>query len=461
MMKNRLCCRIFVLIVATQICVQQRVHPTAPPTNVVPKIAVSSEKNSKIEKITRAKQLKTNRGIKLFFVKNDSTQLTHIAINFRNSGAAYMEKGKTGIPSFYSSTIYCGSGKYSRTQRQKAFSDISCSINCSADQDSLSFFITMPKVVTQEAIPLISSFMNEPRFEKDEVRDILASSHSPYAAFNDQMYALIFKSHPYGNGFYGKDEDFVNFTVDDLKKYKDKYLTVANAEVCICGNLTDNEAIQLVDNILSKTKNGEANADTIVDSVPEIKPDVKRYYVDEVQSTITFVQKGVPKKSAKRYAAMLLYRIIGSGEFKSRMISELRTKLGLIYGGHISAEHMKHADLHHGMLRTDNSKVEKAINAMKNILKQARSGSITQSDLDFAKHNLKGSTLVKMRTSYSVFHFFYGAMIRDLGENALEDFLNGIEAVTLKDVHDIAQELLDEKNILFMVVGGKCEQKKP
>jgi zinc protease len=431
-------------------------------------VATEVPKQIKVEQITKAKQLKTNRGIKLFFIKNGGAPLVHIIINFRNSGTAYLEKTKAGIPTLYEYTFCCGCGKYSQSQITKALNDISCDVACNINEDSLSFSITMPQAVMQTAIPLVCCLINEPSFEENDVKNLQIKLPGPHRITSDPINtavhtiipSLIFESHPYGNGIYGEDEDFINLTIDDLRKYKDKFLTIANAEVCVCGNLTEPEAIQLVDQIFSKTKKGEKNADIVVDVVPKIKSHVRYNYVDSPMSTIVFVQKGASIKSSKRYAALLLHHIIGApGLFRSRMLSTLRIQLGLIYSGSVSSMHLLHADFCFGILQTSNSNVKKTLDAVKNILKQVRNGDITQSDLDFVKHNIKGKILVNLRTTEAICNFFYNAMAHDLGENALEDFINGIEAVKLEDVHAVAQELIDDDNILYIVIGGKCKEK--
>ncbi|MDR3155639.1 MAG: insulinase family protein [Holosporaceae bacterium] len=460
--------RIFSTIAVALVAVQ-RLNSTSSSDNAISGTTKTFIQNENGQ-VIKAKQLKTNRRTRLFFVKNDNAPLIHVMINFKNSGPAHLERIKAGIPYLYEHIFCCGCGKYSKSQILKALKDISCDMTCNVTQDSLSFSVTIPKIVMQEALFLIYCIINEPRFEENAVKNIQLSLPGPGRSMENLMHfaihtiipSLIFRSHTYENGIYGRDEDFINLTIDDMRKYRNKYLTAANAEVCICGNLTENEAIQLVNQIFASTnKNVEKTNDIVADVVPKIKPDVKHYYVNGTLSTVIFVQKGVLKKSSKRYAAMLLYHIIGApGVFKSRILSTLRTQLGLIYRGNVCSRSLVHADLYLGMLQTDNSNVERVMNAVKNILKQIKTGSITKSDLDFAKRNMKGKILINMRTTASICNFFYDAMIHNLGENALEDFIKGINSVTLDDIHMVARELLDEENMLFVVIGGKCKKKK-
>jgi zinc protease len=154
-------------------------------------------------------------------------------------------------------------------------------------------------------------------------------------------------------------------------------------------------------------------------------------------------------------AARVLMRILGGrGLFKSRIMSTLRTKLGLIYGGYVSMKDLNHASYAIGVLKTDNSKVEQAIATLRAIVKDLRENGITGSELEFAKSNIIGAKIVELRTAASMCSFYFSSMLAGYGTNAVSEILDAIRNVTLDDVRKLAKETLDENNISIVIIGG-------
>lgn len=411
------------------------------------------------------KSIVSKGGIKTYHMKDSSAPLIHIKIAFRKSGSSYQEKSKFGAPVLYSSTVLYGAGKYTENELEQKLKNISTDINCSYDYNNVTFSIVIPAIVLKEAIPFVNAVINNPAFEKDKVKmmqNAIAgglqnhSANTDFSGCNIFIPAMIFKSHTYENCYCGSPENFVKLTIEDLKKYKKKYIVKKNAEAWVFGDISEEMATDLVDQILSGLEVGSEAQDTIKDVEPIISNETKKYYVNSPQSTVVFALNGVKKTSVDRYAAVVLFRMLGdkSGLFKSKIMSVLRTQHGLIYGGSVELVHLDHSNYVVGVLKTDNSKVEKAISCLRSILKDLKENGITESDLTFAKNNIKGSLLVGLRTSGRLCHFYFSEIINGCGINALNDTLNGINNVTVDDVKKLSQRILDEKNIPIVVIGG-------
>ncbi|GHU13060.1 hypothetical protein FACS189449_07890 [Alphaproteobacteria bacterium] len=412
---------------------------------------------------SNVKDTSSNLGIRFLFMNDDSAPLVHVRIAFKYSGSAYQKKVKRGLPQFYAGAVFCGCGEYSKIQFDKKLTNIMAAGNCSSNNDFIVFSLTFPKIVLQEAASLFNALINKPTFEKNEVKLVQDgivgglqnyASNPSAAAGRIFLPAIIFKSHPYENS--GIAEDVVMLSIDDLKKYKADFLVINNAEACVFGDISENEAKDLLDKIFHDVPKGTATKDTVQDTEPLIKASVKEYYEQSPQSTIVFAVKTERHNSANRYVAAILTTILGghSMAFKNKIMSILRTKEGLVYGGNTGVVHMNHASYVKGALKTDNSKVKKAVESLKKIIKYLRKNGITKEDLEFAKDNMKGSMLVAMRTSGDLCDFYSREMLLGNGVTALKDLLDGINNVKLEEVNDLAGKILDENNIPFVIIAG-------
>ncbi|MDR2681693.1 MAG: insulinase family protein [Holosporaceae bacterium] len=425
--------------------------------------APANDDGKKYARLSNVKDLKSNLGIRFLFMRDTSAPLVHVCISFKYAGSAYQEKNKSGLPAFYEKSVSCGSGKYSQVQFQQELNNRMIGMSCYSNEDDFSFSMTAPKIVLNEAAALFNVYLQDPVFEKHKVKcaqEKLSAQLQSYAenpsmaAVKMFLPALIFKSHPYENGVFGTAENITMLSIDDLKKYKSDFLVTSNAEACIFGDLSEEEAKNLLDKIFRNVPRGVPAKDSVPDTDLLLESASKEYYAQSPQSTIVFAMKTMRNHSPQQYVATVLSFILGGGMMKSRIMAQLRTKEGLIYSGHTRIVHMNHASLIIGTLKTDNTNVKKAIESLKKIVTDLRENGISEDDLAFAKSNISGSMLVSLRTSGDLCNFYFAKMQRGFGADALKEALKGINAVTVEDVNTLSKKIMDENNMAFVIIGG-------
>ncbi|MBR1734141.1 MAG: insulinase family protein [Alphaproteobacteria bacterium] len=421
----------------------------------------------KSRNIQEVKELRSYRGIRFIYAQDTNSQLVHIKIAFNNSGAAYQELSKAGVPYLYSSTVFKGCGKYSSAQFERETSTEMINIFCAAGIDRVRFHLTAPLLTIDKGVSLLNAAICDPKFEKEKVK---ISQESVIAILQDYSInrnlvaiytiipSLLFKSHSYASGLFGSAENFIKLNVDDLQQYRKNFIIANNAEGCIFGNISEEKAKSLIDKIFENVNDGKISENSVEDIQPAITKFQKKYFVKGSGSSIIFALKGVKIKSKDRFAARIFTTIFGEGSvFKGRLLGILRGK-GYIYSGSISTINYDHSDYIIGILQTDNKKVDQAISALKDIIRDFREKGITETELQFAKKLLKGSTVIGLRNSDNLSGFCFSAMLKGLGLNALSDFLNGIDNVTLSEVNMFCKNNLNENEIPFIIMGGNANE---
>ncbi len=409
------------------------------------------------------KELTCSYGIKFWYSRDDSTPLINIAIAFKNSGAAHMDFPEKAVPNLFMSTISCGCGNYSKEEFQEKLQNISARLSGHADLDNVVFFYKYPKIVSDEAINLLELVLSSPKFEKKEVeknKNAIVSllenyQTSPiYWCTSVIIPQALFKNHPYGNSI-GNAEYLLKLSHANLKSFHKKYIVRSNVELCIFGDVSETEAVTLADKILSAIPKGKKAQDNILDIQPILKNFIQNFHYEEPQSYIFFALPNILKTSEQKFAATLLYLILGGDSFKSKIIETLRSESGLIYSGGLQKIEHSHACFEIGILQTANKNVNTVIDKVKKLLKKLKDEGISEKELNFAKNNLKGKFLVNLRTSENLCYFYMLKKLQGHSLSVLEKFLKGIDSVTLDQVNSVAKKLLDEKNIPVVVIGGK------
>ena len=412
--------------------------------------------------MAEVKELTCSYGIKFWYSRDNSDPLINIAVAFKNCGSAHMEKTKTSVPNLFVSAIFCGCGSYSKEKFQEKTEDISAIFHGHSDSDNVLFFFKYPKIVSAEAVSLIQTFFSSPKFPKAEIEKI--KNAISYRLENYQVNPiqwcksvlfpkLLFKNHPYGNSI-AAPENVLKLNDADLKSFHKKYIVRSNVELCIFGDISEKEAIKLADRILYSIPKGKKAQDNIPDIEPTLENFNKKYHIEGPQSYIVFALPNILKNSDQKFAASILYLILGGGSFKSHIMKKLRSELGLIYYGGVNKIEKKHSCFEIGLLQTSNSNTTAAIDNIESLLKNLKEKGISPKELDFAKNNIKGQFLVNLRTSGDLCYFYIMKKLQGHSTDALEEVLRGIDAVTLDQVNSLANQILDEENIPIVIMGG-------
>ena len=412
--------------------------------------------------MAEVKELTCSYGIKFWYSRDNSDPLINIAVAFKNCGSAHMEKTKTSVPNLFVSAIFCGCGSYSKEKFQEKTEDISAIFHGHSDSDNVLFFFKYPKIVSAEAVSLIQTFFSSPKFPKAEIEKI--KNAISYRLENYQVNPiqwcksvlfpkLLFKNHPYGNSI-AAPENVLKLNDANLKSFHKKYIVRSNVELCIFGDISEKEAIKLADRILYSIPKGKKAQDNIPDIEPTLENFNKKYHIEGPQSYIVFALPNILKNSDQKFAASILYLILGGGSFKSHIMKKLRSELGLIYYGGVNKIEKKHSCFEIGLLQTSNSNTTAAIDNIESLLKNLKEKGISPKELDFAKNNIKGQFLVNLRTSGDLCYFYIMKKLQGHSTDALEEVLRGIDAVTLDQVNSLANQILDEENIPIVIMGG-------
>jgi len=151
-----------------------------------------------------------------------------------------------------------------------------------------------------------------------------------------------------------------------------------------------------------------------------------------------------------------------SGGFGSRVVQDVRTKLGLAYsvGGSFSASY-DHPGIFYVQAATKSASTVAATQAMLAEIERLKTDAPTPAELSKAKDQLLNS-----------FIFHYDSPYKTLGEqvtlafygypaDTLEKYKSGIEKVTSADVSRVANKYIDASKLAIITVGNEAGIKPP
>jgi zinc protease len=250
------------------------------------------------------------------------------------------------------------------------------------------------------------------------------------------------------NNPYGREAEISTVsavTLGDLQAWHDRTVVGANLIVAVIGDFDTNAMEQKLRAAFEPLPAG-TKLESHLPAFTEPRPGI--YFADKTdidQSNIYMVSLGTREDNPDFYALSVMNEIF-SGGFGSRVVQEVRTKLGLAYdvGGSFGAAY-DHPGLFAVGLGTKSSSTVPATKATLDEIAKLRTEPPTPEEMKRAKDDLLNS-----------FIFRY-----DSPEKVLERYRDAVEKVTSADVQRVAQKYVQPEKLAIVVVGNQPEIEPP
>jgi zinc protease len=259
---------------------------------------------------------------------------------------------------------------------------------------------------------------------------------------------------------YARQEEYATVEavkLDDLKAWHDKTVVPNGMIVAVSGDFNS----AAMEAKLRETF-GSMQRGTLIKTSPVhfTDPERKIYFAekgDVDQSNVVIVGLGTERSNPDYYALSVMNEIF-SGGFGSRVVQDVRTKLGLAYdvGGSFGASY-DHPGIFYVIAGTKSVSTVAATQAMLAEIGKLKTVPPTPAELSKAKDQVLNS-----------FIFHYDSPEKTLNEQVLlafyrypSDFLDkykdGIEKVTSADVARVANKYVDPSKLAIVVVGNGAQ----
>jgi len=248
-------------------------------------------------------------------------------------------------------------------------------------------------------------------------------------------------------------------TLDDLKAWHDRTVVANGMIVAVSGDF-DSAAMEAklraAFDPLPRSQVIASEKFTFTDPRPGVRFVNKE---DVNQSNVLIVGLGTERSNPDYYALSVMNEVF-SGGFGSRVVQNVRTRLGLAYSvsGSYGASY-DHPGIFYVIAGTKSVSTVAATKAMLDEVERLKSNPPTASELAKAKDQLLNSFIFHYDSpdktlSEQVTLAFYG-----YPADFLEKYKTGIESVTAADVSRVANKYVDPSKLGIVVVGNQSEIK--
>jgi predicted Zn-dependent peptidase len=378
---------------------------------------------------------------------------------FVGTGSRYETEAEGGISHFIEHLCFKGTQKRATAREiSAAIEGIGGILNGATDKELTIYWCKVSKIHFLSALDVLVDMLLSSRFEPQDIErerqviieEINMSMDSPRQRVNMLIDELLWPEHPLGRDIAGTKESVTAITREAMLDYMAGQYQPRNAVVSIAGNIQHQEALTAVSQGFGNWNSQLPRSGYLT---YEERP-ARRLHIetkDTEQAHLCLALPGLSLFHPKRFIIDLLNVILGEG-MSSRLFTEIRENLGLAYSIQSFVEHFLDSGsitVHAGV---DPQNLVAAINAVLEQLSQLKK-TIPEAELSKAKELSKGRLLLSMEDSRSVAGWAGGQEVLTGRILSVDEVISTIDAITTRDIEQLAHELLANNQPRLAVVG--------
>ena len=407
----------------------------------------------------KVEQIETPSGIKVWLVEEHAIPLISIRFAF-DGGALQDPRGKEGLTSMLSSLLTEAGGELTAEEFARRLADEGSQLSITAARVEIYGGLdALTKRFAASAELLRMAFVT-PRFDMETIERLrqqklseleLAANEPRGVAFR-AWFARSFPDQAYGRPIEGNDTSVRSITATDLRDHAKQLLAKSALKIVMVGDIGREDAIKAIDRIFGDLPAGQALSPPAKGKLTRLLAPV---VIEKEQplATAAFGAPAVAPVHADFPAWQVLIHIIGSGDFDSTLMDEIRVKRGLAYAVSISLLSDQAAAVMLGGMATKNENMGEALSVLREVLARTASNGPTSEQLENAKQYLTGSYLLDFDTNAKLAGALQRIWIEGRGPEFVEARNELIKRVTLADVKRVARAALAADAFNITIVG--------
>ncbi|MDD4875720.1 MAG: pitrilysin family protein [Dehalococcoidales bacterium] len=381
---------------------------------------------------------------------------------FVGIGSRYELEAEAGISHFIEHMLFKGTSKR-KTAREisETIERVGGILNGGTNKEITLYWCKVTQPHFKLAVDLLADILLNSRFDQQDIEkerqviieEINMSKDSPPQRVDMLIDELLWPNHPLGQDIAGNKESISTISKEMMLSYHSGKYLPSNTVITIAGNIQHEQATNTVSQVLGNWSNRRELPEYL--SYPAHKePAVQRLNIETKETEQAHLCLGLPGLSIfhpKRFTLNLL-NVILSGGMGSRLFSEIRDKLGLVYNIHSYVDEYLDTGSIIISAGVDPKNLLAVIKATLEQLSLCKE-TIPESELSKAKELSKGRLLLRMEDSRNVASWIGGQEILTNNILSIDQVVSIIDAISVNEIKELAEELLIEEKLHLAVVG--------
>jgi len=399
-----------------------------------------------------------NNGVRVISQRVEHMHTVSIGIWVAN-GTRHESAELNGIAHFIEHLLFKGTKRRTARQISLEIDSMGGILNAFTGHEYVCYYAKVLAKFLPRVIDLLTDIFLNSTFPSEELererkvilQEIKMRDDTPEECIHDRFHQNFWSGHPLGFSILGTEETIGALSREEIIGYKQSRYHPEEIIISAAGNVRHEDLVGLM----------EAAFSVITSDWSRRRQDHPDYHAgrrvnlserDLEQTLICLGTPALPQDHPDRYSLYLLNTILGGG-MSSRLFQEVREKKGLAYS--VYSYIISHADS--GSLvvysGTEQKQCREVLDIALGEMRRIKQELTPQDELDSAREQLKGKILMSLESSDSLMTRLAKNEIYLRRNQPIEEILAGFDAVTVKDVINLANELFDGGCLSLEVMG--------
>ena len=374
-----------------------------------------------------------------------------------NAGTRDEQPHELGLAHFVEHMLFKGTTRRRAWHILNRMENVGGELNAYTNKEETVIYSAFLKKDFTRALELLTDITFRstfPQHEIDKERGVILEEidcyeDNPAELIFDDFEETLFRGHSLGHNILGTPRHIKRFTTASCRGFVDRYYHPSNAVLFVYGNIPFSRIVMWAERFTADIPSGSANT-----SRTAPLPYVPRQVETTRHTHQTHVMIGCtsyPSGDKRRTGLYLLNNMLGGPGMNSRLNLVLREQSGLVYNVESNLMNYTDTGVFNIYFGTDANEADRCIELAMKELDRLRERPLTSLQLSAAKKQLIGqvgvasdnfeSTALGMAKTYLHYGEYEGA----------EALYRRIEALTAKELWDIANELFRRDNLSVLV----------
>ena len=400
-------------------------------------------------------QIKNISWIDVIFVPMDTTSIT-VQIWVR-TGSVYETSENNWISHFLEHMFFKWGKKYTTAKKvTETIDNIWWGFNAFTWRETTGYYVKVAPEYVNLALDLLADMIVSPNFDKNEIekekqviiQELKMNQDNPHKVLLNKFLEFYYGNNPYGWPVIWTENNILSFEQKDFFDYKNALYTKDNLVIAIAGNIKNQKEIEDLIEKLFSSLNDKKTINKAKFLGIQAKEKEWFFKKNVEQNHLILAIPWFDINDERRYAMSLLATILW-WNMSSVLFQELREKLGLCY--YIWTSHYPNDEDGMFLLRAglDKKNFKKWVNKINEILDSIVNWNITDEQLEKAKWYFAWKTKMWIETSDEMVSYVLDQYLSTWKIVLLEEFLEKLNKIDLKDIKNVAKKLVKENRYLY------------
>lgn len=364
------------------------------------------------------------------------------------AGSRYERREESGIAHFAEHMFFKG------TERRPTARDIATEIdgiggefNAFTSKEATAYYVKCAAETRDVALDVLVDMLRNSKFDASEIdreKGVIVEEMNMYADTPRSYVGNVWERHLYGDqplgwDIIGTEETVRAATRDTFLGYLDRWYRPERTVVGLGGAIGDG-LVERLEGLLGDVPARPTDAPVALADVESESP-VRIHTKQSDQAHIVVGAPSYPTGHPDRFVVQLLATVLGGG-MSSRLFTEVRERKGLAYYVFCGNSSYSDAGAIAAQAGVDLNRIDDAVATVVAELRKIVANPVPADELEKARAFSKGRFVLGLESPHATLMFGLRREVLEGGAIEPAEVLAGLDAVTVDDVHRVAQTLL-------------------